>query len=80
MGVYTNHMADTRPLDCVQFFFLSTIDALTVAGHVNSPVALSDRNSVSAEIQLHLRHSAMRPSLSFDQLLQALYEHQPAKQ
>jgi len=37
---------------------MDLVGSLTVAGHVDSPVALSEEDSVSAEIQLHFRHIA----------------------
>jgi len=56
---------------------LDLIDALTVAGHVESPVALSEETPFRRKFSSifdTLRHG----EIDFDLLLQAIYEYQPA--
>jgi hypothetical protein len=56
---------------------LDLIDALTVAGHVDSPVALSEETPFRRKFSSifdTLRHG----EIDFDLLLATLYEHQPA--
>jgi hypothetical protein len=56
---------------------LDLIDALTVAGHVASPVALSEETPFRRKFSSifdTLRHG----EIDFDLLLQAIYEYQPA--
>jgi hypothetical protein len=38
--------------------FFDLLDALTGAGQVSSPAALSEETPFSAEIQFHIRHAA----------------------
>ena len=55
---------------------LDLVDALTVAGHVDSPVALSEETPFRRKFSSifdTLRHG----EIDFDLLLQALYEYQP---
>jgi hypothetical protein len=57
--------------------FFDLLDALTVAGHVSSPVALSE------EIPFQRKFSSIfdtlqNAELDFDQLLSVLYDYQPA--
>jgi hypothetical protein len=57
--------------------FFDLLDALTVAGHVSSPVALSEETPFRRKFSSifdTLRHA----ELDFDQLLPALYEQQPS--
>lgn len=57
--------------------FLNLLDALTVAGHVNSPVALSEEAPYERKFS-SIFDTLLQTELDFDQLLQALYEYQPA--
>jgi hypothetical protein len=52
------------------------IDALTVAGHVNSPVALSEETPLRRKFS-SIFDTLLHAEIDFDLLLQALYEYQP---
>ena len=56
--------------------FLDLMDALTVAGHVNSPVALSEETPFRRKFS-SIFDTLLQAEIDFDQLLPALYEHQP---
>lgn len=56
--------------------FLDLVDALTVAGHVNSPVALSEETPFRRKFS-SIFDTLLQAEIDFDQLLPALYEHQP---
>lgn len=57
--------------------FMNLLDALTVAGHVNSPVALSEEAPYERKFS-SIFDTLQQTEFDFDQLLQALYEYQPA--
>ena len=57
--------------------FFDLLDALTVAGHVNSPVALSEETPFRRKFS-SVFDTLQNAELDFDQLLPALYDHQPA--
>jgi hypothetical protein len=57
--------------------FFNALDALTVAGHVNSPVALSEETPFQRKFS-SIFDMLQNAELDFDQLLPALYDHQPA--
>jgi hypothetical protein len=57
--------------------FFDLLDALTVAGHVNSPVALSEETPFRRKFS-SIFDTLHEAEFDFDQLLQGLYEHQPA--
>lgn len=50
--------------------------ALTVEGHVNSPVALSEETPFRRKLS-SIFDTLLQAEIDFDQLLPALYEHQP---
>ena len=56
--------------------FLDLMDALTVAGHVNSPVALSEETPFRRKFS-SIFDTLLQAEIDFDHLLPALYEHQP---
>lgn len=56
--------------------FLDLVDALTVAGHVNSPVALSEETPFRRKFN-SIFDTLLQAEIDFDQPLPALYEHQP---
>jgi hypothetical protein len=56
--------------------FLDLVDALTVAGHVNSAVALSEETPFRRKFS-SIFDTLLQAEIDFDQLLPALYEHQP---
>lgn len=56
--------------------FFDLLDALTVAGHVSSPVALSEETPFRRKFS-SVFDTLKNAELDFDQLLTALYEHQP---
>lgn len=56
--------------------FFDLLDALTVAGHVTSPVALSEETPFRRKFS-SIFDTLHEAEFDFDQLLQALYEHQP---
>lgn len=58
--------------------FFDLLDALTVAGHVSSPVALSEEAPFRRKFS-SIFDTLQNAELDFDQLLPALYEHQPAE-
>lgn len=55
---------------------LDLIDALTVAGHVTSPVALSEETPFRRKFS-SIFDTLLQGEFDFDLLLSALYEHQP---
>jgi hypothetical protein len=55
---------------------MDLIDALTVAGHVNSPVALSEETPFRRKFS-SIFDTLLHAEIDFDLLLQALYECQP---
>ncbi|MBE0686875.1 MAG: transposase [Anaerolineaceae bacterium] len=55
---------------------LDLIDALTVAGHVDSPVALSEETPFRRKFS-SIFDTLQQGEFDFDQLLQILYEYQP---
>ena len=57
--------------------FFNLLDALTVAGHVNSPVALSEEAPYERKFS-SIFDTLRQAEFDFDQLLRALYEFQPA--
>ena len=57
--------------------FFDLLDALTVAGHVNSPVALSEEAPFRRKFSF-IFDTLHEAEFDFDQLLQALYEQQPS--
>ena len=57
--------------------FFDLVDALTVAGHVNSPVALSEETPFRRKFS-SIFDTLLQAEIDFDQLLPALYEHQPS--
>ena len=58
--------------------FFNVLDALTVAGHVNSPVALSEEAPFERKFS-SIFDTLLQAEFDFDQLLRALYEYQPAE-
>ncbi len=56
--------------------FLDLLDALTVAGHVNSPVALSEETPFRRKFS-SVFDTLQQAEFDFDELLPALYEFQP---
>ena len=56
--------------------FFDLLDALTVAGHVNSPVALSEESPFRRKFS-SIFDTLHEAEFDFDQLLQGLYEYQP---
>lgn len=56
--------------------FFDLLDAMTVAGHVSSPVALSEEAPFRRKFS-SVFDTLQNIELDFDQLLPALYEHQP---
>jgi len=56
--------------------FLDLVDALTVAGHVNSPVALSEETPFRRKFS-SIFDTLLQAEIDFAQLLPALYEYQP---
>ncbi len=56
--------------------FFDLLDAMTVAGHVSSPVALSEETPFRRKFS-SVFDTLQNTELDFDQLLPALYEHQP---
>jgi hypothetical protein len=57
--------------------FFNLLDALTVAGHVNSPVALSEEAPYERKFS-SIFDTLLQAEFDFDQLLHTLYEVQPA--
>ncbi len=57
--------------------FFDLVDALTVAGHVNSPVALSEETPFRRKFS-SIFDTLLQAEIDFDQLLPALYDHQPS--
>jgi hypothetical protein len=57
--------------------FFNLLDALTVAGHVNSPVALSEEAPYERKFS-SIFDTLLQAEFDFDQLLRTLYEFQPA--
>jgi hypothetical protein len=57
--------------------FFNLLDALTVAGHVNSPVALSEEAPYERKFS-SIFDTLLQGEFDFDQLLRTLYEFQPA--
>ena len=57
--------------------FFNLLDALTVAGHVNSPVALSEEAPYKRKFS-SIFDTLLQAEFEFDQLLHTLYEFQPA--
>lgn len=58
--------------------FFNLLDALTVAGYVNSPVALSEEASYKRKFS-SIFDTLLQAEFEFDRLLYTLYEFQPAK-
>jgi len=56
--------------------FFDLLDALTVAGHVSSPVALSEEAPFRRKFS-SIFDTLHEAEFDFDQLLQALFEQQP---
>lgn len=56
--------------------FFDLLDAMTVAGHVSSPVALSEETPFRRKFS-SVFDTLQNAELDFDQFLPALYEHQP---
>ena len=56
--------------------FLDLLDALTVAGHVSSPVALSEETPFRRKFS-SVFDTLQNAEFDFDQILPALYTHQP---
>lgn len=56
--------------------FFDLLDALSVAGHVSSPVALSEETPFRRKFS-SIFDTLQNAELDFDRLLPALYEHQP---
>ena len=56
--------------------FFNLLDALTVAGHVNSPVALSEEAPYERKFS-SIFDTLLQAEFDFDQLLSVLYEYQP---
>ena len=57
--------------------FFNLLDALTVAGYVNSPVALSEEAPYKRKFS-SIFDTLLQAEFEFDQLLHTLYEFQPA--
>jgi hypothetical protein len=57
--------------------FFDLLDALTVAGHVSSPVALSEEAPFRRKFSC-IFDTLLEAEFDFDQLLQALYKQQPS--
>ena len=57
--------------------FFDLLDALTVAGHVTSPVALSEETPFRRKFS-SIFDALLQAEIDFDQLLPALYEQQPS--
>jgi hypothetical protein len=57
---------------------MDLVDALTVAGHVDSPVALSEEAPFRRKFS-SIFDTLQQGEFDFDRLLQALYDHQPAQ-
>ena len=57
--------------------FFDLLDTLTVAGHVNSPVVPSEEAPFRRKFS-SIFDTLHEAEFDFDQLLQALYEYQPA--
>ena len=57
--------------------FFNLLDALTVAGHVNSPVALSEEAPYERKFS-SIFDTLLHAEFDFDHLLNALYDFQPA--
>ena len=57
--------------------FFDLLDALTVAGHVNSPVALSEETPYRRKFS-SVFDTLQQAEFDFDELLPALYEFQPS--
>ncbi len=58
--------------------FFNLLDALTVAGHVKSPVALSEEAPFERKFS-SIFDTLLQAEFDFDQLLRTLYEYQPAE-
>jgi hypothetical protein len=58
--------------------FFNLLDALTVVGHVNSPVALSEEAPYKRKF-CSIFDTLLQAEFDFDQLLHALYDYQPAE-
>ena len=58
--------------------FFNLLDALTVAGHVNSPVALSEEAPFERKFS-SIFDTLLQAEFDFDQLLCAVYEYQPVE-
>jgi hypothetical protein len=58
--------------------FFDLLDALTVAGHVSSPVALSEETPFRRKFS-SIFDTLLQAEIDFDQLLPALYEQQPSE-
>ena len=58
--------------------FFNLLDALTVAGHVNSPVALSEEALYKRKFS-SIFDTLLQAEIVFDQLLHALYDYQPVE-
>lgn len=61
---------------CADAFF-DLLDALTVAGHINSPVALSEEKPFRRKFS-SIFDTLLEGEFDFDQLLQTLHTCQPA--
>jgi hypothetical protein len=57
--------------------FLALLDALTVAGYINSPVALSEETLFRRKFS-SIFDTLLNAEIDFDELLPALYKHQPS--
>jgi hypothetical protein len=57
--------------------FFNLLDALTVAGHVHSPVALSEEVPFERKFS-SIFDTLLQAEFDFDQLLSAVYDYQPA--
>ena len=57
--------------------FFDLLDALTVAGHVESPVALSEEKPFRRKFS-SIFDTLLESEFDFDQLLQTLHHYQPA--
>ena len=57
--------------------FFDLLDALTVAGHVNSPVALSEETPFRRKFS-SIFDTLHKAEIDFDPLLQTLYQQQPS--
>ena len=58
--------------------FFNLLDALTVIGQINSPVALSEEAPYERKFS-SIFDTMLQAQLEFDRLLRALYEFQPAE-